>query len=118
MLPEWMFDPGACSDMSLGPPRASTRALIELHRLLVAFGFRRSPLGDCPVTQEDQNGRSAQKSEGLLNVSPTPHQVVLAFESTQIRDLTRAERQKAIRRLARVLMPAAGISAEENSHER
>ncbi len=47
-----------------------------------------------------------------------PHQVAIAFESTQIRDLTSAERQKAIRRLARLLMQAAGIRCEENGDER
>ncbi|HTV51880.1 MAG TPA: hypothetical protein VME21_11865 [Steroidobacteraceae bacterium] len=47
-----------------------------------------------------------------------PHQVAIAFESINIRGLTGAERQKAIRRLARVLMQAAGILGEENGDER
>ena len=60
ILPKWMFDAGICSGMILGAPRVSADALRDLHRLLILRGFRRSLSGDFSVSQEDQDGRTAE----------------------------------------------------------
>src|SRR5947209_12652114 len=38
----WMLDPVACAGMEIGAPRVAVTALIDLHRLLIERGFRRS----------------------------------------------------------------------------
>ena len=42
VIPEWMLDASVCSAMTLGAPRAAAAALLDLHRLLVESGLRRS----------------------------------------------------------------------------
>lgn len=49
---------------------------------------------------------------------PTPRQKSIAFESALTRGLTGPERMKAVRRLAHVLMLAAGIASQESDVER
>jgi hypothetical protein len=45
-------------------------------------------------------------------------QIAMVFESRQSRSLTGPERQKAVKRLAQILMQAAGLITEESTHER
>ena len=45
-------------------------------------------------------------------------QLNIGFESIGLLGLTSAERMKAISQLARLLMLAAGVAAEERDHER
>ena len=41
----WMLDPVACTGMEIGAPRVSLAALTDLHRLLIAQGFRGRSVG-------------------------------------------------------------------------
>lgn len=59
----------------------------------------------------------AHKIRKRIPPFPLPHQVALAFESIQSRGLSAADRQKAVRRLAKILMQAAGVG-EETADER
>lgn len=49
---------------------------------------------------------------------PRSGQLNIGFESIGFLGLTSAERMKAISQLARLLMLAAGVAAEERDHER
>lgn len=49
---------------------------------------------------------------------PKRRQISIAFESTELRGLTSAQRMKAVRQLSRVLMLAAGAALEERDDER
>ena len=50
--------------------------------------------------------------------APAPRQKTIVFESRVTRGLTGAERMKAVKQLAHVLMLAAGITSQENGVER
>ena len=51
----WMLDPAACAGMAIGAPRVSLAALIDLHQLLIAQGFRRSSADDATVVPEEHD---------------------------------------------------------------
>ena len=51
----WMLDAAACAGMALGTPRVAISALVELHRLLIEGGFRRSSLDESTIVQEEQD---------------------------------------------------------------
>ncbi len=51
----WMLDPVACAGMEIGPARVSVGALQELHRLLIALGFRRGSSADPVEETRDAN---------------------------------------------------------------
>lgn len=70
VLPEWMFNAGIRSVMTVGTPRLSADALVDLHRLLQVRGFRRSSSGDIPVSREQQDGRADQVSQEPARVDP------------------------------------------------
>ena len=55
VVPAWMLDPVACSQMSLGLPRVSLQALIELGQLLATLGFRPSSGGGISAAKGDAN---------------------------------------------------------------
>jgi hypothetical protein len=42
VVPAWMLDPVACSQMLLGEPQVDLQALGELNHFLKALGFRSS----------------------------------------------------------------------------
>lgn len=42
VLAAWMLDPATCAEMSFGPPTIDLLSLADLHRLLKAFGLRRT----------------------------------------------------------------------------
>ena len=46
-----------------------------------------------------------------------PRQIGIAFESRWLQGLTSEERRRVLSQLANLLMQAAGLTSEENSHE-
>jgi hypothetical protein len=60
----------------------------------------------------------AYKIRKLGSTSVHLHQIAIIFESRQSRSLTSPERQKVVKRLALILMQAAGIATEDGAHER
>jgi hypothetical protein len=46
------------------------------------------------------------------------HQINIAFESTELRGLTSAQRMKVVMQMAQVLILAAGIAPKESDDER
>lgn len=60
-------------------------------------------------------------SKTRKNVVPQPskrRQISIAFESSELRGLTSAQRTKAVTQLSRVLMLAAGVALEGSDDER
>ena len=55
MVAAWMLDPVLCVGMEIGAPRVAPPALIDLHDLLIALGFRRKSPDDSNVVQEDRD---------------------------------------------------------------
>lgn len=63
----------------------------------------------------------SQRTQFRKRTSPSvsaPRQKAIPFESTLTLGLTGPERMKAVRRLAHVLMLAAGIASQESDVER
>jgi hypothetical protein len=56
----WMLDAAFCSVMELGEPRTSVTALVDLHHLLSALGFRRSSCGVFHTDYEEQDDPSTK----------------------------------------------------------
>jgi len=56
----WMLDAASCSVMELGEPRTSVTALVDLHHLLSALGFRRSSSGFFHTDYEEQDDPSTK----------------------------------------------------------
>jgi hypothetical protein len=54
----WMLDPVVCAGMDIGFPRVTLSALIDLHDLLTARGFRRSSSDKSNVVQSGFKFRS------------------------------------------------------------
>src|ERR1700744_2208813 len=50
VLAAWMLDPAVCATMSFGPPAVDIAGLVDLDRLLKAFGLRRAYFGEPPPT--------------------------------------------------------------------
>ena len=60
-----------------------------------------------------------QKTSKRALPPPPSRQISMAFETIRLHGLTSAEQKKAVIRLARVLMLAAGVAAtEEHADER
>lgn len=59
-----------------------------------------------------------QRRKTKLPKSAKRRQISLAFESTQILGLTDAQRMRAVMKLSRVLILAAGVVIEESDDER
>ena len=55
LLAAWMLDPITCAQMELGELRASSRALAELHHLLIGLGFREECREDTSASREDSD---------------------------------------------------------------
>lgn len=81
VLAAWMLDPAACAGMEIGAPHAEVTALIDLHRLLVERGFRRSSLGDLRIAKEEQNEQAVKVGSNNVAAShcPTPIQHRVRF---------------------------------------
>ncbi len=81
VLAAWMLDRAACANMEMGAPRISIEALIELHRLLIERGFRRSSHGDLGIAKEEQNEPFAEiasdDTAACRNPAPAQHHVRL-----------------------------------------
>jgi hypothetical protein len=69
----WMLDPAACTGMALGAPRVTVSALVELHRLLVERGFRRSSPDDPTIVQEEQDEKPAETGAAIRGAAPAHH---------------------------------------------
>ena len=69
------LDPAACAGMALGAPHVTVSALVELHRLLIERGFRRSSLDDETIVQEEQNEASACTSAAVYGPGPAHYAV-------------------------------------------
>jgi len=59
-----------------------------------------------------------QKTRKRALPPPESRQIGMAFETMRLHGLTRAERKKAVIRLAHVLMLAAGVATKESDDER
>lgn len=61
----------------------------------------------------------SEQRKSRKSTSPqAPRQKTVVFESRATRGLSGAERMKAVKQLAHVLMLAAGITSQENDVER
>jgi hypothetical protein len=83
----WMLDPVACAGMQLGVPRVSVAALVELHRLLIERGFRRSSTDDSNIVQEEQDEDPADTGGAIRRPAPAQHTV--RFRTSSGDDLVR-----------------------------
>ena len=82
VLAAWMLDPVVCARMEIGAPRVSVTALIEMHRLLIERGFRRSSRTIQKIVQEEQNKEFAKigsDSGGAAHCSAAPAQHSVRF---------------------------------------
>jgi len=102
-----MLDPIACAGVEIGAAGVAPFALMDLHDLLVALGFRREARDDSNVVQEDRD----EVCKTGANFARTP-----AHDGARLaglRGMKAADREAAIRRLARLLIEAAGIAVTE-----
>jgi len=78
VLAAWMLDPAACAGMEIG-------ALIDLHRLLVERGFRRSSRGDPRIVKEEQNEQFAEVASDNAGTGriPAPAQHHVRFRQAE-----------------------------------
>jgi hypothetical protein len=134
VLAAWMLDPAACAGMEIGAPHAEAAALIDLHRLLVERGFRRSSLGDLRIAKEEQNDQfapwaiseSPRRSKMINSPKPVPimpapsvvpRQLNIVFDSVRLRGMNTSDRAKAVAYLATLLMQAAGVATRERNDD-
>ena len=95
----WMLDPAACAGMAIGAPRVSLAALIDLHQLLIAQGFRPSSADDATVVPEEHD--EAVTTEAAPGAAPAEH-------GTRSRQAPRAEPDRARQGFGAAGPPAAG----------
>jgi hypothetical protein len=70
----WMLDPVACAGMAtIGAPRVTVSALLELHHLLIERGFRRSSRDDHTIVQGEQYAETARAGPIVHGPAPTQH---------------------------------------------
>ena len=62
-IPTWMFNPGTCASMSIGAPRASVRALVEVRTILTEVGFHASR------TAVERRGEEKVDAVSVISVS-------------------------------------------------
>ena len=110
----WMLDPAACAGMTFGAPRVSISALADLHHLLIERGFRRNSPGDSTIVQEEQDEKTPADTDAASR-SPAPAQHFVRFRKTP--GINSSERRAALARLARLLLEAAGVVAEERDDD-
>ena len=69
----WMLDPVACAGMEIGAPRVAVSGLVELHRLLIEGGFRRSSRDDSNIVQEEHDEEPAATGAAVHAPAPAQH---------------------------------------------
>jgi hypothetical protein len=84
----WMLEPLACAGMEIGAPRVALAALVDLHHLLIAQGFRGCSLDDANVAKEDHD--ESAKTGAPDGPPPADHAARLHEASRH--DLTPAQR--------------------------
>jgi len=111
----WMLDPVACAGMAtIVAPRVAVSALLDLHRLLIAGGFRRSSRDDPIIVQEEQHEEPAH-----TGLPFAPRQLSMVLDSVRLRGMSPSERGAVLARLAGLLLEAAGVAVgERNDDER
>jgi len=69
-----MLDPVACAGMAtIGVPRVTVSALLELHHLLIERGFRRSSGDDHTIVHGEQYAETARAGPIVHGPAPTQH---------------------------------------------
>jgi hypothetical protein len=69
------------------------------------------------LTRRSEMDQTKHVVAATLPQTVPPRQISMAFESRWLQGLTHSERMRALAHLANLLMLAAGLSIEENSHE-
>ena len=69
----WILDPVACAGMEVGAPRVAVSGLVELHRLLIEGGFRRSSRDDSNIVQEEHDEEPAATGAAVHAPAPAQH---------------------------------------------
>ena len=95
--------------MSLGAPTINIAGLADLDRLLKARGLRRR-CSDEPLPTEEVH--HATVAIDCSDFKP-PRQLAISLDRPVLNGMTPTDRNTAIRRLARLLMEAAGVDPEE-----
>ena len=104
----WMLDAAACADLEIGVPRVAVPALADLHRFLIALGFRTDSQGDSTVAL--RNSDEINTAEPAATTGPDDN----AAGHKNLWGMTMVEREAAVGALGRLLPEAAGISAGES----
>ena len=107
----WMLDPAACAAMGFGAPRVAIAALLDLHHLLTALGFRRSSATD--VAQETRHEAVPTPADP----SPAPAEPAAGPDRAP-GQLSPDERREAVALLAALLIEASGAAAPEAADDR
>ena len=110
----WMLDPAACAGMTFGAPRVSISALADLHHLLIERGFRRNSPAIRPSSRRSKMRRRLPTP---TLPAAAPRQLSISFDSGRPRGINSSERRAALARLARLLLEAAGVVAEERDDD-
>ncbi len=111
-VPAWMLDPAACAGMEIGSARVALSALLDLHHLLVALGFRIDSRSDSKLARE--HGDEATETG---NTFGNPR-VRDGIRAVAVAGISPGERNAAIVLLANLLMEAADAGPGENDNER
>ena len=117
-----LFDAVLASDGTVNLARERKRerlveeygALAELHRLLIAQGFRRSSPDDSTIVREEQDEKPADTA-AAIGGRPAPAQHGARFREAP--GISPSDRGRALARLARLLLEAAGVAAEERDDD-
>jgi len=105
----WMLDPLACTGLAIGAPRVALSALVDLHHLLIAQGFRRSSADDANVAEED---RDATAETGAA-IGPAP-----AEHAARSRDASSHDPDRAQHGGRAAGLPVAGGRGRRGGEER
>ena len=110
----WMLDPVACAGMAtVGAPRVTVSALLELHHLLIERGFRQSSRDH----HIDVQGENMRKQPAPVQSSTVPRQLSMTLDSVRLRGMSPSERSTVLVRMASLLLEAAGIAAGEKEDD-
>src|SRR5688572_28689442 len=91
VAPAWILDPAVCAGMAFGAPRVAKAALVELHHLLIAQGFRRSSQDDPTIVLEEQDAKPAN-TVAVTGGRPAPAEPVARFHQAPRHDAGRSRR--------------------------
>ncbi len=69
-----MLDPAVCAGMELDVPRVTAAALINLHRLLIEFGFRKSFQDESHIVLENRDEQKTATNDAA-GAAPAEHRV-------------------------------------------